>query len=160
MTAQPPEPPGQEPPPQPPELPSSPAPSSPGSWSVPPAPEAYAPIYLPRRRSRGLLVRTLAIGLVVVTVLVVIGFIVAAVTRHNSRFSIVASSSTDGTFQAGNCVSLSASRVTQADCGGAHDAQIIQVIHAGHGCPLGTEEFDVNDGTGNLCLDRGNNSKG
>jgi hypothetical protein len=96
----------------------------------------------------------------VVTVVVIIGFIVVAVARPTSRFTVVSSSSTDGTFSGGDCVSLSATRVTKMTCNGAHDAQVIEVIHGNHACPIGTEEFDVTDGTGNLCLDRGNNSKG
>jgi hypothetical protein len=162
MTGEPPQPPSEGPPP-PPELPGAPTPlhpASPDTWSLPPVPERYAPIPLPVSRDRRRLTRILAIVLMVVTVLVVIGFIGIAVFGRYSRYTIVSSSSTDGTFKAGNCVSLSTTRVTQADCGSAHDAQIIQVIHGKQTCPSGTEEFDVNDGTGNLCLDRANNSKG
>jgi hypothetical protein len=106
------------------------------------------------------LTRRLVVVLAVVAALVVLAVIGASVASHNSRYPIVSSSSTDGTFSAGDCVSLSTTRVTKADCATAHDAQIIEVIHGDSSCPAGTEEFDVNDGTGNLCLDRGNHSSG
>jgi hypothetical protein len=154
MSGQPPPPPGQDIPPQPPQ------PPSPATSNVLPILAASSEVPFPVSRGRGRLIRTLAVVLIVVSVLLVIAFIAADVAGHNSRFTIVSSSSTDGTFKAGDCVSLSTSRVTQATCTGAHDAQIIRVIHAKETCPGGTEEFDVNDGTGNLCLDRGNNAKG
>ena len=154
MSAQPPLPPDQDGVPAQPPLPPTPATSS-----VPPIPAGYGAASPPVRRG-GFLTRRLVIVLAVIAALVGIAVIGAAVAAHNSRFTIVTSSSTDGTFSAGDCVSLSATRVTKMTCTGAHDAQIIQVIHATQMCPGGTEEFDVNDGTGNLCLDRGNNSKG
>jgi len=98
---------------------------------------------------------------VIVALLVVAGIGAAVARSHTSgSHSIVSSSSTDGTFHAGDCVSLSTTRVTQADCGRAHDAQVIQVVHGADSCPAGTGEFSVTDGTGNLCLDKSNNSKG
>ncbi len=97
-----------------------------------------------------------------IVALVAIAGIGAALGRSHSssNYPIVSSSSTDGTFHAGDCVSLSTTRVTQADCGRAHDAQIIQVVHGTDSCPVGTGEFSVTDGSGNLCLDKSNNSKG
>lgn len=147
---------GQPPPPGP-DLPPRP---SPATSSLPPIPAGYGAAPPPVSRSRGRRNRRLLIVLAVLAALVVLAVIGAVVASHNSRFPIVSSSSTDGTFSAGDCVSLSATRVTKAQCTGAHDAQIIRVIHAKETCPGGTEEFDVNDGTGNLCLDRGNNAKG
>ncbi len=126
-------------------------PIPPGSAAAPPPPLA------PRR---GWLSRRLLVVLAVMVVLAVGAVVGASLASHRSNFPVVTSSSTDGTFNAGDCVSLSATRVSKADCGTAHDAQIIEVIHAGQSCPSGVEEFDVNDGTGNLCLDRGNHSKG
>jgi hypothetical protein len=133
---------------------------SPATSSLPPVPAGYGAAPPPVSRGSRWLNRRLLIVLAVLAALVVIAVIGAAVAGHNSRYTIVSSSSTDGTFSAGDCVSLSATRVTKAQCTSAHDAQIIQVIHAKQTCPSGTEEFDVNDGTGNLCLDRGNNAKG
>jgi hypothetical protein len=127
---------------------------------MPPVSPGYTAEPPPVARGGGRLNRRLLIVLAVIVVLVVAAFVGAALRSHSSRYTIVGSSSTDGTFSAGDCVSLSATRVTKADCGSAHDAQIIQVIHAGQTCPGGTEEFDVSDSTGNLCLDRGNSSKG
>ncbi len=139
--------PGEPPPPPPQALP----PLPPGYGTAPP------PAGRPSRLSRRLL-----IVLGVIVALVVVAGIGAAVARsHTSgNYPIVSSSSTDGTFKAGDCVSLSTTRVTQADCGRAHDAQIIQVLHGTETCPAGTTEFQVTDGTGNLCLDKSNNSKG
>ncbi len=142
-----------------PELAGAPSPL-PGS-TLPTVPSGFGVAPPPVSRGRRWLDRRLLIVLAIVVALVVAAVIGAAVSRsHGSRLPIVASQSTDGTFVAGNCVSLSSTRVTQADCSGAHDAQIIQVIHAKQTCPSGTTEFDVNDGTGNLCLDTANNSKG
>ncbi len=105
--------------------------------------------------------RRLLIVLAVVAALVVAAVIGAALTSsHSSRLPLVSSQSTDGTFHSGDCVSLSSTRVTKSDCGGAHDAQVIQVLHGQQTCLSGTNEFDVNDGSGNLCLDTGNNAKG
>jgi hypothetical protein len=139
-------------------LPASPPPAPPAGVAPPPIPASYAPAPIGARR--GWRNRRLVILLAVIALLVIAGVVGAVVASHNSRFTIVSSSSTDGTFSAGDCVSLSATRVTKRDCTGAHDAQIIQVIHGNQTCPSRTEEFDVNDGTGNLCLDRGNHSKG
>ena len=126
--------------------------------AVPPAPVAPLPVppAPPARRSN----RTLFIVIGVVVVLVLIGGIVSLVSRQNSRFTIVPSASTDGTFHAGDCVTLTSTTVHNADCSSAHDAQIIQVIHGSETCPAGTQEFDVTDNTGNLCLDKGNSSSG
>jgi hypothetical protein len=153
-----PAPPAPAPVPWTPELPGAPTPLAPATG--PPVLDGYGVPPPPVSRGRGWLTRRLVIVLAVVAALVVAAVVGVAISSHSSRLPLVTSSSTDGTFSAGDCVSLSATRVTKTDCGGAHDAQIIQVIHAQQGCPSGTVEFDVNDGSGNLCLDRGNNSKG
>ncbi len=141
-----------------PEIPGSPAPQNPDSWTLPPVAAGYgaAPLPLRRRDSRR---NRLLVVMAVLMALMVLSGVAVAITSRNAH-TIVSSSSTDGTFKAGDCVSLSATRVTSMPCSGAHDAQIVQVIHSGQRCPTGVEEFDVNDGTGNLCLDRGNNAKG
>ena len=157
MTGPPPPPAQPEPTPGPPpavpwtpELPGSPIPSTAGAYTAAPPPVS---------RGTGWLIRRLLIVAVVIAVLVVAALIGAAVS-HTTHQTVVSSSSTDGTFTAGDCVSVSATRVTKADCSGAHDAQIIQVIHGTQTCPGGTVEFEVTDGTGSLCLDKSNNAKG
>ena len=116
-----------------PELPGAP-PRSPVAITVP-APAGYSVAPPPVSRGRGWLNRRLLIMLAVVAALVVAAVIGAAISAHSSRLTMVSSQSTDGTFNAGDCVSLSATRVTKSDCGGAHDAQIIQVIHGKQTCP-------------------------
>jgi hypothetical protein len=142
-----------------PELPGAPVPLAPAS--LPPVPGGYGVAPPPVSRGRRWLNRRLLIVVAVIVVLVVAAVIGSAISSsHRSRLPLVGSQSTDGTFHSGDCVSLSATRVTKSDCGGAHDAQVIQVIHGNQTCPGGTQEFDVNDGTGNLCLDSANKSKG
>jgi hypothetical protein len=152
-----PEPPPQDRPPRPivavpwtPELPGSPA---------PPSPDAFFALPPPLTRRPGWLNRPLLL-IATVVLLLVIAAVIGAAISHTTSATIVSSSSTDGTFNAGDCVSLSATRVTKADCSSAHDAQIIQVIHGTQSCPAGTVEFEVTDGTGSLCLDKSNNAKG
>jgi hypothetical protein len=128
--------------------------TGPPQW---PPPNDQAPP--PGSRGAGWLTRRLLIVAAVIAALIVAAVIGAAVS-HSTHQAIVNSSSTDGTFNAGDCVSVSATRATKADCGGAHDAQIIQVIHGTQTCSGGTVEFEVTDGTGSLCLDKSNNAKG
>lgn len=64
-------------------------------------------------------------------------------------------SSTDGTFSTGDCVVLTSTAVRIADCGAAHDGLVTTVLHESYQtCPGGSDEFDVTDNTGNLCIDR------
>ena len=64
-------------------------------------------------------------------------------------------SSSDGTFSSGDCIALTSSAVRLADCGGHHDGQVTAVLHQTYQtCPAGSDEFDVTDDTGNLCIDR------
>lgn len=138
--------------PPPPSFPQSGPPSS----ALPPPPPGtpIAPVAGVTRGGRGNR-RWVIVG-AVVALLIVLGIVGELVSRSNSQFTIVPSSSTDGTFTAGDCVKLNSTTVTKADCLGAHDGQIIQVVHGGQSCPSGTDEFDVTDGTGNLCIDKGN----
>lgn len=103
--------------------------------------------------------RLLIVGVACAITVALVAALVATVVSHGTHDSIVSSSSTDGTFIAGNCVSLSATRATKVDCGGAHDALIVQVIHSPQACAAGTVEFEVTDGTGSLCLDKSNNAR-
>ncbi len=128
----------------------APPPPPPGNAAEPPPPIGGGG----RRFSTRLIV------VVAIIALLVVGGVVKLAGGQNARYTVVTSSSTDGTFNAGDCVSLSSTRVTRSTCSGAHDAQIIRVVHGHETCPGGTTEFDVNDGTGNLCLDEGNHSKG
>lgn len=150
-------PPPQGPAPAPPPPASIPAAAPPGS--APPAPlPGTAPAAVATRPGRGLL-RRRNIIIAAVVLLLVIGAISEQFAGHNGNFTIVSSSSTDGTFHGGDCVSLTSTKVILAECSGAHDAQIIDVIHGSDSCPVGTEEYSVKDGTGNLCLDKSNSSR-
>lgn len=144
----------------PPSAPQTPPPSAvppPPPGTVPaPAPGAQLPMPPGPPRRGGISTRYIVIGVVVL--LLIIGGIASIFARQNSHFTIVPSASTDGTFHAGDCVTLNSTSVHYADCSSAHDAQIIQVIHGSQSCPSGTEEYDVNDNTGNLCLDKSNSS--
>ncbi len=156
-------PPPEQPPPAPwtPEAPGAPVPPAGESVDGLPPPPGHGAAAPPVSRGGGWLTRRLVTVLAIIAALVVVAVIGAAISSsHGSRLPLVSSQSSDGTFHSGDCVSLSATRVTKSDCGGAHDAQIIEVVHGNQACPAGTQEFDVNDGSGNLCLDPGNNSKG
>jgi hypothetical protein len=147
--------------PAPPPGPAAPAqPPVPTTAPLPSIPAGYGAAPPPVGGRTGWMSRRLVIVLAILAVLVGVAVVAASLASHSSRLPLVSSSSTDGTFSAGDCVSLSSTRVTKTDCGGAHDAQIIEVVHSKQMCPSDTQEFDVNDGTGNLCLDTGNNSKG
>ena len=80
---------------------------------------------------------------------------VAAVAAVTGLVTTRGGSSTDGSFAGGDCVTLTSSAVRAADCGGHHDGQVTAVLHQTYQtCPSGSEEFDVTDNTGNLCIDR------
>lgn len=145
-----------EPPPPPGPVPPSPLPgyTSPASTLPTPMGAPVAPLP-PSRRGRGR--RTTWIVVAIVVVIVVIGAVVAALARSNSRFNIDSNSaSSDGTFHGGDCVTLSTTQVHSAACTSTHDGQIIKVIHGSDTCPAGTDIFKVQDGTGDLCIDKGN----
>jgi hypothetical protein len=113
----------------------------PGTPMPAPAPPAAAP---PRGRLRGS--RSL-LWIGVLAVVLVAGITGLVTTRGGS--------STDGTFSTGDCVALTSSAVRLADCGGGHDGRITAVLHQTYQtCPAGSDEFDVTDNTGNLCIDR------
>ena len=130
-----------------PDTPTS-APTAPPPEAAPPAaPPAAEWGVLPQpatpRRSRRAVI-TVAVAAVVL-VLGLVGFLT---TRHSG-------SSTDGSFSTGNCVALTSSQVRLAPCGGTHDGRITAVLHQSYEtCPSGSDEFDVTDNTGNLCVDR------
>jgi len=64
-------------------------------------------------------------------------------------------SGSDGSFSSGDCIALTSSAVRPADCGGHHDGLVTAVLHQTYQtCPAGSDEFDVTDDTGNLCIDR------
>jgi hypothetical protein len=85
-------------------------------------------------------------------VVLVGGLIGFVTTRHGGA-------STDGTFGAGDCVVLGSTTVRQASCGGTHDGKVVAVLHQSYdSCPSGSDEFDVTDNTGNLCVDRSDSS--
>jgi hypothetical protein len=98
-----------------------------------------------------------AVILAVIVVAAAVAIVASQLSRHNSRFTIIDSASTDNTFHGGDCVILNPSSVDKADCSANHDGQIIVVIHAVGTCPAGTDEYDVRDNTGNLCVDRSSN---
>ena len=59
------------------------------------------------------------------------------------------------TGASGRCVVLTASSVRPADCGGVHDGRITTVLRQSYdSCPAGSDEYDVTDNSGNLCIDR------
>lgn len=85
---------------------------------------------------------------IIIALVVVAGAIAGFVTTRGG-------SSTDGTFSTGDCVTLTSSTVHLADCGSQHDGKITAVLHQSYQtCPSGSDEFDVTDNTGNLCIDR------
>ena len=60
-----------------------------------------------------------------------------------------------GASSRAGCVVLTASSVRSADCGGVHDGRITTVLQQTYdSCPPGSDEYDVTDNTGNLCIDR------
>lgn len=123
--------------------------STPTSTATPPAAAewgAQQPPAAPPAR-RGVRSPRSLIWIGVAAVLVVGGVTGFVTTRGGS--------STDGTFSTGDCVTLTTSTVHIADCGGQHDGQITAVLHQSYQtCPSGSDEFDVTDNTGNLCVDR------
>ena len=85
---------------------------------------------------------------ITIVAVLVIGAVAGVVTTRGG-------SSTDGTFSSGDCVALTSSAVRPADCGAHHDGRVTAVLHQTYQtCPGGSEEFDVTDSTGNLCIDR------
>lgn len=121
-------------------------------------PTHVAPPPGPTQRSRGAAVASglMGVRVIVTTVVVLIAGIGAliGVFHHGSG-----GSSTDGTFSTGDCVRVTSSSVANADCGGSHDGRITAVLHDSYSsCPSGSQEFDVNDNTGNLCVDTGDSS--
>jgi hypothetical protein len=114
-----------------------------------------APPALMSRGSRALagLGRTRSlVGIVVLLVVIVAGVATFLSTRHGGA-------STDGSFATGDCVVLTSSAVRKADCGIAHDGRITAVLHQSYDtCPSGSDEFDVTDNTGNLCVDKAQSS--
>ncbi len=121
---------------------ATPPPPSAGEWSSAPA--------APPSRVRSGLRALPGVVWIVIAVIVVVGAVAGVVTTRNGG------SSTDGTFSTGDCVTLTSSAVHLADCGSKHDGKITAVLHQSYQvCPSGSDEFDVTDNTGNLCIDRG-----
>lgn len=85
---------------------------------------------------------------IAIAAVLVIGAVTGVVTARGG-------SSTDSSFSGGDCVALTSSAVRIADCGAHHDGRVTAVLHQTYQtCPAGSEEFDVTDNTGNLCIDR------
>jgi hypothetical protein len=116
--------------------PSAPPPAT--QWGA--MPQTQAP---PPRRSP----RTV-ISIAIAVVVVVAGLVAFLTARHGG-------SSSDGAFNTGDCVTLTSSQVRLASCGDTHDGRITAVLHQSYDtCPSGSDEYDVTDNTGNLCIDR------
>ncbi|HZS15779.1 MAG TPA: hypothetical protein VFC09_14385 [Candidatus Dormibacteraeota bacterium] len=141
------------------EQPAPPAPATPPP-PTPPAAEWSAqtpvgtPLGVPAGRAgvrRGILA-TRSLLTIVIAVIVVAGAIAGFVTTRGG-------SSTDGTFSTGDCVTLTSSQVRLASCSATYDGKVTAVLHQSYQtCPSGSDEFDVTDGTGNLCIDRSQSS--
>ena len=115
----------------------------------------------PRRSNRTLFIVLGGCGGLVVLVIIAIVILAAIGGSSPSKIPLVNSSSTDGTFHSGDCITIGGDPATggqvrkASSCAGTIDGEVIQVVHSSSDqCPSGTQRLVISDGTGDLCVDR------